>query len=60
MCVKLSIFSCTHVAVLAYVLGAKKNRLSETVLLSTNNIHLNREIRKLYFNYALLSIGLST
>ena len=35
-CVKLSIFSYPYV--LAYVLGAQKNRLIEMVLLSTHNI----------------------
>ena len=36
--VKLYIFS--YLSVLAYVLGAQKHRLNETVLLSTNNICL--------------------
>ena len=40
---------------LAYVLGAQKNRLIETVLLSTHNICFGWEIRKLFFRYALLS-----
>ena len=35
--VKLGIFS--SLSVLTYVLGAQKNRLNETVLLSTHNIH---------------------
>ena len=41
---KLLIFS--YPSVLAYVLGAQKNRLIETVLLSTNNIcfGLNKKI----------------
>ena len=34
--VKLGIFSYT--SVITYVLGAQKNRLNETVLLSTHNI----------------------
>ena len=34
--IKLSIFS--YPSVLTYVLGAQKNRLNETVLLSTHNI----------------------
>ena len=41
-----------------YVLGAQKNRLIETVLLSTNNICFGQEIRKIIFKYALLSGGL--
>ena len=49
--VKLSIFS--YPSVLTYVLGAEKNRLIETVLLSTLNIFFGQEIRKLMFNYAL-------
>ena len=36
MSVKLKIFS--YLSVLTYVLGAQKNRLIETVLLSTHNI----------------------
>ena len=36
--VKVKIFS--YLSVLAYVLGAQKNRLTETVLLSTQNIYL--------------------
>ena len=43
---------------LAYALGAQKNRLIETVLLSTNNICFGWEIRKLFFWYALLTKGL--
>ena len=31
-----------------YVLGARKNHLIETVLLSTHNIYFGREIRKLF------------
>ena len=38
-----------------YVLGAQKNPLIETVLLSTHNICFGREIRKLSFCYALLT-----
>ena len=41
-----------------YVLGAQKNCLTETVLLSTHNICFSLEIRKLIFNYALVSKGL--
>ena len=52
MSVKLLIFSCPWV--ITYVLGAQKNRLIETVLLSTHNICFGREIRKLFFGYALL------
>ena len=36
LCVKLLIFS--YPSVLTFVLGAQKNRLIETVLLSTHNI----------------------
>ena len=39
-------------------LGAKKNRLIETVLLSTKNICFGSEIRKLFLWYALLTKGL--
>ena len=39
-------------------LVAQKNRLIETVLLSTNNIRFGREIRRIIFQYALLSGGL--
>ena len=42
-----------------YVLGAEKNRLIETVLLSTHNICIRCEIKKITFQYALLSGGLS-
>ena len=41
--------------ILAYVLGAQKNRLIETVLLSTLNICFGLKIRKLFFYYALLT-----
>ena len=40
-------------SVLTYVLGAQKNRLIETVLLSTHNICFGWEIRKSNFRYAL-------
>ena len=40
-------------------MGAQKNRLSETVLLSTHYICFCWEIRKLTFDYALLSGRLS-
>ena len=36
-------------------MGAQKNRLIETVLLSTHNICFGCEIRKLNFRYALLT-----
>ena len=42
-------------SVLTYVLGAQKNCLIETVLLSTNNICFGWEIRKINFRYALLT-----
>ena len=35
-------------------LGAQKNHLIETVLLSTHNICFDQEIRKLIINYALI------
>ena len=38
--------------------GAQKNRLIETVLLSTHNICFDEEMRKMLFNYALLSGGM--
>ena len=53
--VKLSIFSYT--SVLTYVLGAQKNCLIETVLLSTNNICFCKEIRKINCDKALLISG---
>ena len=37
---------------LTCVLGAQKNRLIETVLLSTHNIYFGQEIRKLNFHFA--------
>ena len=40
---------------LTSVLGAKKNRLIETVLLSTHSICFGSEIRKIIFQYAFLS-----
>ena len=43
----MEIFS--YLSVLTYVLGAQKNRLIETVLVSTKNIWFDREIRKLFF-----------
>ena len=39
-------------------LDTKNNHLIETVLLSTHNICFDQEIRKLIFNYALLSRGM--
>ena len=51
--IKLCLFS--YPSVKTYVLGAQKNRLIETVLLSTHNICFGREIRKLNFCYALLT-----
>ena len=50
---KMLIFS--YPSVLTYVLGAQKNHLIETVLLSTHNICFGCEIRKLNFHYALLT-----
>ena len=45
--VKLLIFS--YLSVLTYVFGAQKNRLIETVLLSTHNICFGWEIKKIIF-----------
>ena len=39
-------------------MGGQKNCLNETVLLSTYNICFDWEIRKLFFNYSLLSKSL--
>ena len=39
----------SYPSVLTFVLGAQKNRLIETVLLSTHNICYSCEIRKLFF-----------
>ena len=44
-----------YLSVLTYVLGAQKNRLIETVLLSTHNICFGWEIGNLVFWYALLT-----
>ena len=41
-----------------YPLGAQKNCLIETILLSTHNICFGGEIRKSIFCYALLTKGL--
>ena len=38
------------------ILGAQKNRLNETILLSTKNICFRWEIKKLIFKYRLLSV----
>ena len=40
-------------------MGAQKNCLIETVLLSTHNARFRWEIRKIIFNYALISGGLA-
>ena len=45
----------SYQSVLSCVVGAQTNRLIETVLLSTQNISFEREIRKLMFDNALLS-----
>ena len=42
---------------LAYVLGAQKNSLNETVLLNTHNICFGSEI-KIFFCYTLFNKGL--
>ena len=54
--IKLSLFS--YPLILTYVLGAQKNHLIETVLLSTHNICFGWEIRKIIFHYALLTRGM--
>ena len=56
MSVKLQIFS--YPSIYTCVLGAQKNRLIETVLLSTHNICFGWEIKKKDFQYVLLSEGL--
>ena len=43
---------------LAYVLGAQKNRLIETVLLSTHNICFGCKIRKIFFCHTLFNLVL--
>ena len=48
-------FIVTEYAALTYVLGAQKNRLIETVLLSTHNICFGWELRKSVFRYTLLT-----
>ena len=55
LCVKLWLFS--YPSFKTCVLGAQKNRLIETVLLSTHNICFGWERRKIIFSYALLSGG---
>ena len=55
MGLKLRIFS--NPSILTFVLDAQKNSLIETVLLRTHNICICREIRKLTFDYALMSRG---
>ena len=45
---------------LTFVLGAQKNRLVETVLLSTHNICFDLQIRKVFFNKVLLPNGLNS
>ena len=47
----------SYLPVLTYVLGAQKNRLIETVPLSTHNICFDPEIRKLFFWYAISTKG---
>ena len=54
--VKLSIFP--YPSVLTYDLGAQKNRLIETVLLSTHNIYFGWEIRKWFCDNTLLTRGI--
>ena len=54
----LELWIFSYPSILTFVLGAQKNRLIETVLLSTHNICSGWEIRKISFNYTLLSRGL--
>ena len=56
LCLKLCIFS--YPSVLMYVLGAQKYRLNEMVLLSTHNICFGGKIRKISFDYTILTRGL--
>ena len=42
------------------ILGAQKNRLNETVLLSTQNTCFGREIRIISFYHTLLSTSIDT
>ena len=55
--IECKILNISYPSVLTYALGAQKNRLIETVLLSTNNIGFGWEI-KIMFWYALLTKGL--
>ena len=57
---KKSAYNCKHFRpiILAYVLGAQKNRLIETVILGSHNMWFGWEIRKLFFCYAPLTKGL--
>ena len=57
ICVKFQLFS--YPLIYTCVLGAQKNPLIETVLLSTHNIGFGCEIKKIIVQYALLSGGLS-
>ena len=54
------IVNISYPSILTYVLGAQKNRLNETVILSTHNICFGWEIRKLNFRYTLLTKVLYT
>ena len=49
VCVKLQVFF--DPSNLTFVLGTQKNRLIETVLLSTLNLCFGLEIRKMIFNW---------
>ena len=53
-----NLLNFSYPLVLSYIFGAQKNRLIETVLLSTHNICFGWEIRKLIFCYTLLTKGL--
>ena len=50
----------SYQAIQTQVLGAQKNRLIETVLLSTHNICFGWEIRKIIFSYLHISGSLDT
>ena len=58
VCIKLWIFLCLSIKMC--ILGAQKNRLNETVLLSTQNTCFGREIRMISFYHTLLSTSIDT
>ena len=56
--VRLKLHLFPYSSILTCVLGAQKNRLIETVLLSTHSTSFGYIIRKIIFQYTLLSGGL--